>query len=33
VLVDRGRFGIISEREDYPDLIRKERLEPEWRSG
>jgi len=33
VLVDRGRYGIITEREDYPDLVRKERLEPEWRSG
>ena len=33
VLVDRGRFAIISEREDYSDLIRRERLEPEWRSG
>ncbi len=33
VLVDRGRFGIITEREDYPDLVRKERLEPDWRSG
>jgi len=31
VLVDRGRFGIVTEREDYPDLVRKERLEPEWR--
>ena len=33
VLVDRGRYGIITEREDYPDLVRKERLEPDWRSG
>jgi len=33
VLVDRGRFGIITEREDYPDLVRKERLEPDWRSA
>lgn len=31
VLVDRGRFGIVTEREDYPDLVRKERLEPDWR--
>jgi diaminopimelate decarboxylase len=31
VLVDRGRFGIVTEREDYPDLVRKERLEPAWR--
>ena len=33
VLVDRGRFGVITEREDYPDLVRKERLEPDWRSA
>ncbi len=33
VLVDRGRFGVITEREDYPDLVRKERLEPVWRPG
>jgi len=33
VLIDRGRFGIVTEREDYPDLVRKERLEPDWRSG
>ncbi|HLE56964.1 MAG TPA: diaminopimelate decarboxylase [Rhodothermia bacterium] len=32
VLVDRGCFGIVTEREDYPDLVRKERLEPDWRS-
>lgn len=31
VLVDRGRFGIVTEREDYADLVRKERLEPDWR--
>jgi diaminopimelate decarboxylase len=33
VLVDRGRFGVITEREDYTDLVRKERLEPDWRSA
>jgi diaminopimelate decarboxylase len=33
VLVDRGKFGIVSEREDYTDLVRKERLEPEWRTS
>lgn len=33
VLVDRGRFGIVTEREDYADLVRKERLEPQWRSA
>jgi diaminopimelate decarboxylase len=32
VLVDRGKYGVVSEREDYTDLVRKERLEPEWRS-
>lgn len=33
VLVDRGRFGVITEREEYPDLVRKEKLEPDWRSA
>jgi diaminopimelate decarboxylase len=33
VLVDRGKFGVVSEREDYTDLVRKERLEPEWRAS
>jgi diaminopimelate decarboxylase len=32
ILVDGGRFGIVTEREDYTDLVRKERLEPDWRS-
>jgi diaminopimelate decarboxylase len=32
VLVDDGRYGIVTERETYADLVRKERLEPEWRS-
>jgi diaminopimelate decarboxylase len=31
VLVDGGRYGIVTEREEYPDLVRKERLEPSWR--
>jgi diaminopimelate decarboxylase len=31
VLVDDGRFGVVTEREQYTDLVRKERLEPEWR--
>ena len=33
VLVDNKRFGIISEREDYPDLVHHERLNPDWRPG
>jgi diaminopimelate decarboxylase len=32
VLVDKGRFGVVTEREQYADLVRKERLEPEWRN-
>ena len=31
VLVEGDRFGIVTEREQYTDLVRKERLEPEWR--
>ncbi len=31
VLVERGRYGVVTEREDYADLVRKERLEPAWR--
>jgi diaminopimelate decarboxylase len=31
VLVSDGKFGIVTERETYTDLVRKERLEPEWR--
>ncbi len=31
VLVDGDRFGVITERETYDDLVRNERLEPEWR--
>jgi diaminopimelate decarboxylase len=33
VLVDRGRFAIISARESYADLIRQERLVPTWRQS
>jgi diaminopimelate decarboxylase len=33
VLVDNQRFGVITEREDYPDLVRHERLNPDWRTG
>ncbi|HZI99712.1 MAG TPA: diaminopimelate decarboxylase [Gemmatimonadaceae bacterium] len=31
VLVSDGRYGVVTEREQYADLVRKERLEPEWR--
>jgi diaminopimelate decarboxylase len=31
VLVDGDRFAVISARESYEDLIRQERLLPEWR--
>jgi diaminopimelate decarboxylase len=31
VLVDRGQYGVVTDREDYSDLVRKERLEPRWR--
>lgn len=33
VLVDGDRFGVIRERETYEDLVRHERLTPEWRRG
>ena len=33
VLVRDGRFGVVTEREQYSDLVRKERLEPEWRTA
>ncbi len=33
VLVNNGRFGVVTEREQYTDLVRRERLEPEWRSA
>ncbi|MEO5902923.1 MAG: diaminopimelate decarboxylase [Gemmatimonadaceae bacterium] len=31
VIVDGGRFGVVAERETYPDLIRNETLAPQWR--
>jgi diaminopimelate decarboxylase len=31
VLVDGERFGVITARESYDDLVRNERLDPEWR--
>ena len=31
VLVDGDRFAVVTERESYTDLIRQERLVPEWR--
>jgi diaminopimelate decarboxylase len=31
VIVNNGKFGVVTEREQYADLVRKERLEPEWR--
>ena len=33
VIVRDGRFGVVTEREQYSDLVRKERLEPEWRTA
>jgi diaminopimelate decarboxylase len=33
VMVENGRFGIVTERESYADLVRRERLAPEWRSA
>ena len=33
VLVDHARYGVVTDREEYPDLIRKERLEPDWREA
>ncbi len=33
VLVKDGQFGVVTEREQYPDLIKRERLEPEWRTA
>ncbi len=32
VLVDGDAYAVITEREDYSDLIRKETLEPQWRT-
>ena len=33
VIVDNGRFGVVTERESYSDLTRKEKLEPDWKEG
>ncbi len=33
VLVDGDRYAVISVRESYPDLIRQERVVPDWRQG
>jgi Diaminopimelate decarboxylase len=33
VIIDKGRYGIVTERETYADLVRKERLAPEWRKA
>jgi diaminopimelate decarboxylase len=33
ILVDGDRFGVIRERETYDDLVRHERVAPEWRRG
>jgi diaminopimelate decarboxylase len=33
VLVDGERFAVITERESYADLIRQERLVPDWRQS
>jgi diaminopimelate decarboxylase len=33
VLVDGERFAIVTERESYEDLVRRERVAPEWRDG
>ncbi len=32
VLVDGERFGVVTARESYDDLVRHERVHPEWRS-
>jgi diaminopimelate decarboxylase len=33
VLVDGERFAVVRERETLDDLIRGERLDPEWRDA
>jgi diaminopimelate decarboxylase len=33
VLVDGDRFAVVTERERYEDLVRQERLDPEWRTA
>lgn len=32
VLVDGDRYAVVTERESYEDLVRKERLTPQWRT-
>jgi diaminopimelate decarboxylase len=32
VLVDGDRYAVVTEREDYTDLVRQERLDPEWKT-
>jgi diaminopimelate decarboxylase len=32
VIVEDGKFGVVTERETYEDLVRKETLAPEWRT-
>jgi diaminopimelate decarboxylase len=33
VIVEDGKFGVVTERETYEDLVRKETLAPEWRTA
>jgi diaminopimelate decarboxylase len=33
VIVEDGKFGVVTERESYEDLVRKETLAPEWRTA
>jgi diaminopimelate decarboxylase len=33
VLVDGERYAVVTEREAYDDLVRQERLDPQWRRG
>jgi diaminopimelate decarboxylase len=33
ILLDGERFGVIRERETYDDLVRHERVTPDWRRG
>ena len=32
VLVDGDRYAVVTEREDYTDLVRQERLDPDWQT-
>jgi diaminopimelate decarboxylase len=32
VLVDGDRYAVVTEREDYTDLVRQERLDPDWKT-